>query len=275
MELELLRYIQSMASPVLDALFIGASMLAEPTLLVGLLAWVYWNVSREAGQFVSYALLTSMALNNGIKGIFRLPRPIGQPGIRTVYADTATGYSFPSGHTQTMATVSSSFCLRLRRRWCWYLAIPLMFAVAFSRMYLGVHYPKDVLVGLLLGVGVSWLCAWLYDQAYSRPALYAVTFGLTALFLPFAASHDLFMAVGLYGGFVAGCGFEQRYVRFAQRDGLPRKLLRFAVGLAVLGVIYALGKLLPDSLGFVGVRYFLVGFGGYGLCPLVFRRLGV
>lgn len=275
MELELLRYIQSMASPALDLLFIGVSMLAEPAVLVAVLAWLYWNVSREAGQFVSYAMLTSMTLNNGVKEIFRLPRPIGEEGIRTIYADTATGYSFPSGHTQMIATVSSSLSLWFRKNICWYLSILLMFLVAFSRMYLGVHYPKDVLVGLLLGVGVSWLCARLYGQVLSRPALYTVTFGAMALFLPVARSHDFFMAFGLFGGFAAGCAFEERYVRFSIRDGLLHKLLRFAVGLALLGAVYAAGKLLPDILPFVAVRYFLVGFGGYGLCPLAFRRLGI
>ena len=100
MELELLRYIQSGASPVLDAFFIGITMLAEPALWVLLLAWIYWNRDKTAGRFISYTVFTSLCFGNGLKEIFRMPRPIGEPGIRTIYAETATGYSFPSGHSQ-------------------------------------------------------------------------------------------------------------------------------------------------------------------------------
>lgn len=96
MELELLRYIQSAASPVLDVFFIGITMLAEPALWVVVLAWIYWNSDKTAGRFISYAMFTSLCFGNGLKEIFRMPRPIGEPGIRTIYADTATGYSSPA-----------------------------------------------------------------------------------------------------------------------------------------------------------------------------------
>ena len=274
-ELELLRYIQSTASPALDALFIAMSMLAEPVVIVAALAWIYWNVSKNAGRFISYAALTSMTLNNGIKELFRLPRPIGQEGIRTLYANTATGYSFPSGHSQLMATASSSFCLWFRKNWYWYLSILLMFLVAFSRMYLGVHYPKDVFVGLLLGVGVSWLCSRLYTGLLSHLALYLVTFLGMGVFLLVSRSHDFAMAFGLYGGFVAGCAWEEQKVRFAIREGTLYKLARFAVGLAALGAVYLAGKLLPQGLIFVAARYFLVALCGYGFCPMLFKKLGI
>ena len=217
MELELLRYIQSAASPVLDVFFIGITMLAEPALWVVVLAWIYWNSDKTAGRFISYAMFTSLCFGNGLKEIFRMPRPIGEPGIRTIYADTATGYSFPSGHSQMMATVGSAIPLWYRKNSLWYFFIPLMFLVAFSRMYLGVHYPRDVFVGLLLGVGISWLCAKLWDRALGHSGLFAATFGLMSIFLFVARSHDFLQLYGLFGGFAAGCAYEERYVRFGMR----------------------------------------------------------
>ena len=211
MELELLRYIQSAASPVLDVFFIGITMLAEPALWVVVLAWIYWNSDKTAGRFISYAMFTSLCFGNGLKEIFRMPRPIGEPGIRTIYADTATGYSFPSGHSQMMATVGSAIPLWYRKNSLWYFFIPLMFLVAFSRMYLGVHYPRDVFVGLLLGVGISWLCAKLWDRALGHSGLFAATFGLMSIFLFVARSHDFLQLYGLFGGFAAGCAYEERY----------------------------------------------------------------
>ena len=275
MELELLRYIQSAASPVLDAFFIGVTMLAEPMLWVLVLAWIYWNSDKTAGRFISYAVFTSLCFGNGLKEIFRLPRPIGEEGIRTIYSDTATGYSFPSGHTMMMATVGSSIPLWYRKNSLWYFFIPLMFLVAFSRMYLGVHYPRDVFVGLLLGVGISWICARLWDRALGHTGLFAATFGVMTVFLLVARSEDFFQLYGLFGGFAAGCAFEERYVRFPIRDGLSRKWIRFAVGLLVIGVVYGLGKLLPDLLVLTAVRYFFVAFAGYGLAPMLFKRLRI
>ena len=105
-----------------------------------------------------------------------MPRPIGEPGIRTIYAETATGYSFPSGHSQMMATVGSAIPLWYRKnsrgslsRSCSWWRFPCM--------YLGVHYPRDVFAGLLLGVGISWLCARLWDRALGHTGLFAATFG--------------------------------------------------------------------------------------------------
>ena len=69
MELELLRYIQSAASPVLDVFFIGITMLAEPALWVVVLAWIYWNSDKTAGRFISYAMFTSLCFGNGLKAV--------------------------------------------------------------------------------------------------------------------------------------------------------------------------------------------------------------
>ena len=192
---------------MLDVFFIGITMLAEPALWVVVLAWIYWNSDKTAGRFISYAMFTSLCFGNGLKEIFRMPRPIGEPGIRTIYADTATGYSFPSGHSQMMATVGSAIPLWYRKNSLWYFFIPLMFLVAFSRMYLGVHYPRDVFVGLLLGVGISWLCAKLWDRALGHSGLFAATFGLMSIFLFVARSHDFLQLYGLFGGFAAGCAY--------------------------------------------------------------------
>ena len=146
---------------------------------------------------------------------------------------------------------------------------------AVSRMYLGVHYPRDVFVGLLLGVGISWLCAKLWDRALGHSGLFAATFGLMSIFLFVARSHDFLQLYGLFGGFAAGCAYEERYVRFGMRDRASRKAARFVLGLCVIGLVYGLGKLLPDLLWLIPIRYFFVAFAGYGLVPMLFKKLGI
>ena len=174
-----------------------------------------------------------------------------------------------------MATVGSAIPLWYRKNSLWYFFIPLMFLVAFSRMYLGVHYPRDVFVGLLLGVGISWLCAKLWDRALGHSGLFAATFGLMSIFLFVARSHDFLQLYGLFGGFAAGCAYDERYVRFGMRDRASRKAARFVLGLCVIGMVYGLGKLLPDLLWLIPIRYFFVAFAGYGLVPMLFKKLGI
>lgn len=276
MELEILYYIQSGASPFWDSFFQVVTMLAEQYCLIAVLGWIYWCVDKEGGRFIAYSLLTSMTVNNGIKELLKLPRPIGQPGIRTLRAETATGYSFPSGHTQMISTLGTSISMWFQRARLWGGSLVLMLLVAYSRMYLGVHWPKDVAAGLFLGIGISYLCSRLYAFLFDRTMLYGATLAAMTPLLLVARSHDFYTAYGLFAGFVAGVWYEQKYVRFAVKGPLPKKLLRMLVGVALLGVTLGLGKLLlPKALLFVAVRYFAVGFVGFGLCPKVFARLRI
>ena len=75
--------------------------------------------------------------------------------------------------------------------------------------------------------------------------------------------------------FAAGCAYEERYVRFGMRDRACRKAARFVLGLCVIGMVYGLGKLLPDLLWLIPIRYFFVAFAGYGLVPMLFKKLGI
>ena len=99
-ELNIIRAIQSIANPFLDGLFQFITMFGEEAILIPLIAVIYWAFNKRMGEFIAYASLTSVLVNGAIKDIFKAKRPIGEPGIRSLRVETATGYSFPSGHTQ-------------------------------------------------------------------------------------------------------------------------------------------------------------------------------
>ena len=105
MELEILRSIQSIANPFLDILFQLITMCGEQIVLISIIAVIYWALDKKFGEYIAYSVLTSVLLNNTIKDIFKMKRPIGEKGIRTLREQTATGYSFPSGHTQSASSV--------------------------------------------------------------------------------------------------------------------------------------------------------------------------
>ena len=109
--------------------------------------------SYEAG--VSFLLAT--ALSSSLKIAFKRPRPFTTyPDIITKKSDGGS-YSFPSGHTTAAFATATSLTLAFPK---WYVAVPAYTyaaAVAYSRMYLGVHYPSDVLGGMIIGIGSSLL----------------------------------------------------------------------------------------------------------------------
>ena len=265
-------WVYSLRSSLLNGVFITITYMGnwQTITVLALILLIVPKTRRKIGIPFAVISLASTGIYKLVKEIFQRPRP--ELAARLIEQG---GYSFPSGHSQMMATVGSAIPLWYRKNSLWYFFIPLMFLVAFSRMYLGVHYPRDVFVGLLLGVGISWLCAKLWDRALGHSGLFAATFGLMSIFLFVARSHDFLQLYGLFGGFAAGCAYEERYVRFGMRDRASRKAARFVLGLCVIGVVYGLGKLLPDLLWLIPIRYFFVAFAGYGLVPMLFKKLGI
>lgn len=115
-----------------------------------------------------YENLMSMALANGLahgtKAVLNRPRPeVKYPDIIQVETRTV-GSSFPSGHTAQAFATATTFTLQYPE---WYMAIPAYLwagTVGYSRMYLGKHYPTDVLGGIIIGVGTGFLAHWLMDS---------------------------------------------------------------------------------------------------------------
>ena len=109
--------------------------------------------SYQAGA----AFLASTILANGLKLVIKRPRPFETYPDIIYNKSSAFGYSFPSGHTTTAFATATSLSMAFPE---WYVIIPsytYAIAVGYSRMYLGVHYPTDVIAGMLLGIGTSFV----------------------------------------------------------------------------------------------------------------------
>src|SRR5690554_2577843 len=117
MELDLLRALQSIHSPFLDRFFEVITMLGEEVFIVPLLAILFWTVNKKFGEVLAFTIFTSLLLNNSLKDLFSFDRPIGEEGIRTLRPETATGKSFPSGHSQNAGATAGAFSLYLKNRW--------------------------------------------------------------------------------------------------------------------------------------------------------------
>ncbi len=115
----------------------------------------------HAGYVTGLSFLTAALLTEGMKNIVRRPRPyLGYPDdlhpVRTVH-----GFSFPSGHTSLTFATATALSLCYPK---WYVIAPSMLwaaGVGFSRLYLGVHYPSDVLTGALVGTASAFFAYYL------------------------------------------------------------------------------------------------------------------
>ncbi len=117
---------------------------------------IYWCVSAALGLRVGIVLLLSGGLNTILKWAFHLPRPYWYRAEVQGWSAEAS-FGVPSGHSQIPASVWGVIAAKVKRPWFWIMTIALVFLIGFSRMYLGVHFPHDVLVGWTLGILVVWV----------------------------------------------------------------------------------------------------------------------
>ncbi|MDP2857055.1 MAG: phosphatase PAP2 family protein [Bacillota bacterium] len=277
--MQIIRFIQSLGNPVLDIFFICVTSLGSDEFLMIVLASMYWSVDKALGYMTAMVLLASTGLNNLIKDIIRAPRPWA-PAVRVVYTGGATGFSFPSGHTQNTATFWGVLCRETRVRWIAAssaLVIPL---VGLSRMYLGVHWPVDVLGGLFFGglvillyPSVIHMGGKLLDgRATAVKAIAPVA--LSMIFLAVDPTIDAAKIAGFVAGFGAGAIVEAAVIGFSELGPKRKRIQRFVLGaILVLAVRFGLKALLPDTVLFTYLRYTAVGLAGSLAAPATFVRL--
>lgn len=280
MELNIILWIQKIASPFWDSFFQWITVLGEPATVILLLAVIYWMMDKDFGEQLAYAILTGFCLNGAVKDAFCLERPIGQPGVRSLRLETATGYSFPSGHTQNTACWTAAIARWRKKWWVWLGAISLSLLVGISRIYLGVHYPRDVVVGLFLGITTPFIAAALQKRIPQMERLSLLTLVIFLPMLVYARSKDSFLAVSIMAAFSAGMYFQKK-ISAKDPEGLsamwrcgsvPERMMRLVGGLILLAAVYfPLELLLPDQVIWSCLKYALLTFLAMGVYPCVFR----
>ena len=234
--------------------------------------------------------------NPMIKNLVLRLRPYAVEGyqvdaLRPVEADAALddwaaqGYSFPSGHSANAAAVYGSLAAHEKnRKLLWVLAFLLPLLVGFSRVYVGGHFPADVLCGWLLGALIVALIPWLRRTIRNRWLFYAILLLTSVPGFFFCASNDYFSSFGMLVGFILAEPFEEKFVQFENTSNLLRCILRTVGGaLIYFGLNTALKLPFPKELlegaGFAShmirmVRYAVVIFVVIGVYPMLFKVTG-
>lgn len=283
-ELNFLKWLEGLRTDFLNTLFEAITILGEETLIILFVVAIWFAVDRKLAQQVFFVTATSLSINGIIKNFAQVPRPFTK-GISCVRVDTATGYAFPSGHTQGFATWSSFFAAKFKKTWISILVGVLITAVAVSRLYLGAHYPSDVIVGVALGVGISLFGNYLFAKVKDVKKIYLGTFLILTPFIVYfliAADllfADLFKTFGMVGGMVAISFLDENTEPLSYDIAWWKKLIRIVIGVVLAVVLKEAIKLLnvfeimQISLLIDAVRYFIVVMTVGYLCPMLFKKI--
>lgn len=289
-------WVQSFRSGFLDSFFTLFTLLGEEYFIIAFLPVVYWCVDKPLGIRLSYVVLLSNYLNGLAKMVYAVPRP-ADPRIAILRHESSP--SFPSGHAQNAVALWGYLAVQIRRAgYSWVLPALLILTtllIAFSRIYLGVHFPQDTIGGILIGILLLVLfiglvekpfLSWFRRQSFPLKLVLAVLFPTLMLLLPPADWSGRYpgevaaMVSGTLLGANIGFLFEGRWVRFRATGPAHQRLLRFVAGAVLIAVIYLLPRIvlsqnmegLTETLVRL-VRYGLVGFGLSFIAPWLFVRL--
>lgn len=273
---EIIRAVQSVASPALDIIFQGITMLGEDFFIIFVATFIYWCFNKEMGYWMCWCLSLGNLFVSSLKVMFAVERPIGYEGIRTLREHTAPGYSFPSGHTHASANFFTSIARAVNRKRFWTLALVTPALVGLSRLYLGVHWPMDVLGGYIIGFGLPLLLWLIYrKQAKHKPLLFFIS---TAVFVPFlfiyADDTSLWKSFGFALGVAIGAFIETKFIRF-EIDDVPakKKAIRYVGGTVLILIVYLLPKaILPVGPIYSFIRYLLIPVAATALWPAIFKK---
>ncbi len=239
--IDLILWIQSLRTPASDAFFRAVTQLGGQGHLWIVPALV-WCLSYRIGTRVMLAMLVSAGINFGLKDLFAQPRPFElDPRIGP---DRELGYGIPSGHAQHTAVEWALLAAWLRRPLWTIAAGVLIFLIGFSRVYLGVHFPSDVIAGWALAAALVWLQLRHGTALESRLAalgtarqigLAAAASGLFALiYVAIPKTTWLVGTGGLFFGAAAGVALCLRWLRPPEAGAWWQRLLRYVVGIVPL-----------------------------------------
>lgn len=291
--------LEDLRCPFLDTVMQLITYCGEELVFMALAIICYWCVSKAEGYYILFVGFLGTVVNQFLKLFFRIPRPwVRDPGFTPVESalEGATGYSFPSGHTQSVAGSFGALARWNRNRALRVICIAIIGLTAFSRMYLGVHTPADVGVSLLIALGLIFGLYPIVRRAAEQPrtmylllgalTLVALAYVLYANCAPLPADVDpdnlahgrknSYTILGCLLGFLAGYTIEHRWIRFEEKAPWWGQLIKVAGGLGGLMAIKEGLKPLFELLGYThlssnALRYGLMVIFATAVWPLLFR----
>lgn len=299
--MDILYALEKIRTPFWNGVMSAVTQLGGEVISIVAAVVVFWCVSKWEGYYLMTIAFCGTVLNQFLKLICRVPRPwVRDPNFTIVESARAeaTGYSFPSGHTQNAIGLFGGMARWGGRRWVRLGLTTLALVIAFSRMYLGVHTPADVGVSLVLAAALVLGLYPLMRRAQEKPrymgyvlAAMLVVSGAFVVFVEtcgFPADMDAenlasgignaWKMLGAVAGMTLAWLLDRRYIHFETQAVWWVQVIKVAVGMALLlaiksGLKAPLLALLGHEGLAGGVRYFLLVLVAGAVWPLVFRPM--
>ncbi|MBS5654472.1 MAG: phosphatase PAP2 family protein [Firmicutes bacterium] len=299
--MDILYALEKIRTPFWNGVMSAVTQLGGEVIFIVAAVVVFWCVSKWEGYYLMTIAFCGTVLNQFLKLICRVPRPwVRDPNFTIVESARAeaTGYSFPSGHTQNAIGLFGGMARWGGRRWVRLGLTALALIIAFSRMYLGVHTPADVGVSLVLAAALVLGLYPLMRRAQEKPrymgyvlAAMLVVSGAFVVFVEtcgFPADMDAenlasgignaWKMLGAVAGMTLAWLLDRRYIHFETQAVWWVQVLKVVVGMALLlaiksGLKAPLLALLGHEGLAGGVRYFLLVLVAGAVWPLVFRPM--
>lgn len=264
----LLQDFRELTNGIFNQFFISSTWLGEIIIPFTFLSIMYWGINKKAGEFLLLVFGTNLYINILLKMIACIPRPwILDERICPIKSvmPMADGYSFPSGHTAgAMSTWGGTAFYFWKNKILRWIMISFVCLVAFSRNYVGVHTPQDVLVSIFVGIivilSISQLQKWIDNSPKRKNIFYIITMILGILFCiylqircsiqmqsydsttdlinPLAMKHSAYGKMGFYFGLFTGWFLERKFIKFEVIEGLNLK----KIILLIVGILFMFGS---------------------------------
>ncbi len=293
-----LRFLESIRTGVGDVFFSTITHLGEETMVIVVGLLFFWCINKRQGYYLLSVGLLGTVINQFLKLLCRIPRPWVRDDSFTIVESAraeATGYSFPSGHTQTAVGIFGGIARWNKQTWVRILAIAVCVLVPLSRMYLGVHTLWDTTVSALLAlVMVFGLYPLMSKASGQKGTMRLLLAGMTLLAVAYLAFVHLYnfpadtdpdnLAHGTKNAYtMLGCLFglwvvfevDERFIHFDTKAVWWAQVLKLLLGIIPLlgikaGLNQPLYMLLGESYLTDGIRYFLIVLFAGCVWPLTF-----
>ena len=291
--MEFLRALEGIRSPFLDTIFGLITQLGEETVAVVILCAIFWCISKRTAYIIGISYFLSGLTVQGMKICFRIDRPwVADPALRPVPSalEHATGYSFPSGHTQSATALFGSLGAQIKQKPLKAVCFAIVVLVAFSRMYLGVHTLLDVGISLIISLLLVFISVVVFKDDVTdkkRELIIALVMVAYAILVIIIAAvlysngtiehnyiTDCLKAAGAGVGFAAGLYIERVYINFpVKAKNILWQVIKFVLGfIGVLAIKEGLKLIIGTGLAVDTIRYFLMIMWVTVFFPLIIKR---
>ncbi len=297
--MEFLRFLEGLRNPLLDGFFSFVTHFGEETVFIVLGLLFFWCINKKEGYYLLSIGFIGTVINQFLKLFFRIPRPWVRDESFTIVESAraeATGYSFPSGHTQSSVGVFGGIARWEKNKALRIISILLCVLVPLSRMYLGVHTPLDV--GVSIGIALILIFGLhpIIKKGFQNDktmrivllVMVALSMGLLLFVLTFKFPENVDeenLASGMKNAYkMLGCtlgifiSFEvdRKYINFETKATFWAQVIKYALGLLILlgikeGMRAPLGLIFGGSYIADGVRYLLIVIFAGIVWPLTFK----